>query len=95
MTESLGGFDAKDGDFDVFAPENVSPLVTYLASPAAAKVSGQVFVVWGKQISVLAGPTVQEQLTSDDPWTPAGVDAVLTPFYEARKPIADGFLLKY
>jgi 3-oxoacyl-[acyl-carrier protein] reductase len=95
MTESLGGFDAKDGDFDVFAPENVSPLVTYLASPAAEKVSGQVFVVWGKQISVLAGPKVEQQLETDEPWTPASVDATLTPFYKARRPIADGFLLKY
>jgi 3-oxoacyl-[acyl-carrier protein] reductase len=95
MTESLGGFDAKDGDFDVFAPENVSPLVTYLASPAAEKVSGQVFVVWGKQICVLAGPTVDQQLQSEDPWTPASVDAVLTPLYAKRTPIADGFLLKY
>lgn len=37
MTEQLGGFDAKDGDFELFAPENVSPLVAYLASPAAAR----------------------------------------------------------
>lgn len=95
MTEPLGGFDAKDGDFEVFAPENVSPLVTYLASPDAERVSGQVFVVWGKQISVLAGPTVDRQLETEAPWTPASVDAALTPLYAERTPIADGFLLKY
>ena len=96
MTESLGGFDATDGDFEVFAPENVSPLVAYLGSPDAARISGQVFVVWGRQISVLAGPTVARQVeTPEHHWTPEAVDAALTPFYETREPIRDGFLLHY
>jgi NAD(P)-dependent dehydrogenase (short-subunit alcohol dehydrogenase family) len=96
MTEDLGGFDATDGDFEVFAPENVSPLVAYLGSPDAARISGQVFVVWGRQISALAGPTVARQFeTTEHHWTPQAVDAALTPFYETREPIRDGFLLHY
>src|SRR5258708_17970772 len=42
MTEELQGFDAEDDGFEVFAPENVSPLVAYLASPQAPPLSGQV-----------------------------------------------------
>jgi 3-oxoacyl-[acyl-carrier protein] reductase len=94
MTAPLGGFDAKDGDFEVFAPENVSPLVAYLASPASEKVSGQVFVVWGRQISVLTGPSVAQQFETSERWTASNVSDALSPFYEKRKPIADGFLLR-
>ena len=95
MTESLGGFDTKDGDFEVFAPENVSPLVAYLASPQAAKVSGQVFVVWGRQITVLQGPGTDRQFETPEQWTPENVDESLTPFYEGRKPVRDGFLSQH
>ncbi len=92
MTESLGGFDIKEGDFDVYAPENVSPLVAYLASPASAKVSGQLFVVYGREISVVSGPTTDTTFRTDDRWTPEGVDGTLSGFYESRTPVAQGYL---
>jgi 3-oxoacyl-[acyl-carrier protein] reductase len=94
MTETLPGFEEPDPDFDQFAPENVSPLVAYLASPNAANVSGQVFVVYGRMIDVVQGPGVDRHFDVDDRWTPHRVDAALTPFYAERAPIRDGYVYR-
>ena len=49
---------AKPADgFDVFAPENVAPLVGYLASPEAQRISGHVLIVWNKDVTVLGRPS--------------------------------------
>jgi NAD(P)-dependent dehydrogenase (short-subunit alcohol dehydrogenase family) len=80
MTENLGGAsgaDVKPGDFDIFAPENVSPLVVWLGSPESKDVTGQVFSVAGGRISVVEGwrrgPTAQQ----DDRWDPAELGKVV------------------
>ncbi|WP_030325997.1 SDR family oxidoreductase [Streptomyces sp. NRRL B-3229] len=59
-----------DGGFDAMAPENVSPLVVWLASPASAGVTGRVFEAEGGRITVMEGwrpgPTVDKGAR----WTP-------------------------
>lgn len=49
-----------DGGFHVFDPANVAPLVGYLASPEAGKISGEVLVVWGNEVQVAQRPTLRE-----------------------------------
>jgi 3-oxoacyl-[acyl-carrier protein] reductase len=94
MTEaSVGEFFKKPEEgFDVFAPENVAPIVGYLASPAAERVSGQVFIVYGGQVTVMGGPPVEQRFEQDGAWTAEGLAKALGPFYEKREPIRDGFL---
>ena len=91
MTENMEFFHESQDGWDVFAPENVSPLVAYLASPASERVSGQAFVVYGKMITVLDAPTFAHRFDAEAPWTPDSVADTLTPFYEQREPITDGF----
>ena len=46
----------EDGSFHMFDPTNVAPLVGYLASPEAGRISGEVMVVWGNEVSILERP---------------------------------------
>ncbi len=90
---SVGEFFKKPEEgFDVFAPENVAPLVGYLASPAAERVSGQVFIVYGGQVTVMRGPAMEERFEQEGRWTAQGLAEHLGPFYEKRDPVTEGFL---
>ena len=72
MTEGLFGEMAKaeEGKFDAFAPENVAPLVAFLASDDAADVNGQNFVVFGGSVWVMQGWAPAGELKRDSAWTP-------------------------
>ena len=94
-TSSMGDMFAAPEDenaFDVWAPENVSPLVAFLGSPQAARVTGQVFIVWGNQVSLLRGPTVEERFETEGAWTPEGLAERMGPVYDKREPLA-GFVM--
>jgi len=86
-------FKKPEAGFDTFAPENVSPLVAYLASPAAERISGQVFVVWAKQVKVLAHPTVGAVFDNDERWTVDTLRSQLGAHFEKKTPVSDGFAM--
>jgi 3-oxoacyl-[acyl-carrier protein] reductase len=77
--------------WDPLGPENVTPLVAWLASPAAANVTGQLFVAWGKTVRVMEQPRIAGQFVADQPWTPDAVGDTLAPFFAARTPFQDGY----
>ena len=58
MGATAAMFAAPEEGFDAFNPENVAPLVGYLASPEAGHIAGEVLVVWGGEITVLQRPTL-------------------------------------
>ncbi|HKY13819.1 MAG TPA: SDR family NAD(P)-dependent oxidoreductase [Microthrixaceae bacterium] len=58
MTESvLGSLLPEEGEFDEWDPGNIAPVVAWLASDAAAAISGQVFVVNGDKVHLMDGWT--------------------------------------
>ncbi|MEV6108332.1 3-oxoacyl-ACP reductase [Streptomyces sp. NPDC051940] len=84
MTEDVfAGFqEPADGKLDALAPEHVAPLVGYLAGPAAATVTGQVFVVHGGMVALLRRPQVAAKFdTEGEAFTYAELDGVLTPYF--------------
>ena len=96
MTAELMG-PPPDGGVDPLAPEHVAPLVTYLASPAAAGINGEVFVVHGGVAAVLDPPRLRavfqaaEHGSADGMWTPDSVAAALGPLFPAQAQPGAGF----
>jgi len=86
-------FEKPEEGFDTFDPDNVSPLVGWLASPAAGHVSGNVFIVWGKQISVMEYPKRAGDFENEGAWSHESVAAQLGGFFEGREPVKDSFIV--
>ncbi len=82
-------------DPETFAPENVAPLVAFLVSPAAEHVNGQLFVAYGGMVDVIQGPRVDQRFETQGRWTAQGLADALSPFYEKRQPIIDGFVMQF
>jgi 3-oxoacyl-[acyl-carrier protein] reductase len=82
----------EDG-FDNFAPENAGPLVGYLASPRAERVSGYLFIVWAREVTIVGKPTKEPVFTSEDAWSVDALDEKLGPWFAEHEPIDDGFAL--
>ncbi|MCA1244207.1 SDR family NAD(P)-dependent oxidoreductase [Stappia stellulata] len=57
MTEEAFGaaMSRKDGDFDLFAPENTAPVIAWLCSAHSGDVTGEVFELLGGRLSLALG----------------------------------------
>jgi len=76
MTEkTFGALTLPEGQFDALAPENIAPMVAYLASDQAAHITGQVFGVQGGLIQLYQGWTPVAEITKDARFTPAEIAA--------------------
>lgn len=57
MTATAFDMSVDDGEFDVYAPENMAPLVAYLVSDQSKHVTGQVFELKGGRVFLSQGWT--------------------------------------
>jgi NAD(P)-dependent dehydrogenase (short-subunit alcohol dehydrogenase family) len=93
MTADLMGA-APEGAVDPLAPEHVAPLVVYLASPAAAGITGEVFVVHGGVAAVMEPPRIRkiflahEHGSADGMWSLEAIASALAPMSASEQPSA-------
>jgi NAD(P)-dependent dehydrogenase (short-subunit alcohol dehydrogenase family) len=74
-----------DGAIDSLSPEHVVTLVRFLASPAAQDVNGQLFIVYGPTVTLVAAPTVEAQFSAPaDAWSPADLSETLQNYFAGR-----------
>jgi NAD(P)-dependent dehydrogenase (short-subunit alcohol dehydrogenase family) len=88
MTETvLGDFGAPPADdsFDEWDPENVGPVVAWLASDDAADVTGQVFVVFGGRLHLMEGWTMVSEIEQSERWSVSAIAARKSELFQDRR----------
>ncbi|MCV7220420.1 3-oxoacyl-ACP reductase [Mycolicibacterium elephantis] len=79
--------DLAEGQVDPLSPEHVVKLVCFLASPASEGVNGQLFIVYGPTVTLVAAPTVEAQFTAESgAWDPADLSTTLQKYFAGRDP---------
>jgi 3-oxoacyl-[acyl-carrier protein] reductase len=87
MTAAVFGEDDSGREVDPYSPEHVAPLVAYLASPAADAINGQVFLVYGGMVALLAAPALEQRFdASGSTWSLDDLDKQLGGYFETRDP---------
>jgi NAD(P)-dependent dehydrogenase (short-subunit alcohol dehydrogenase family) len=72
MEDLLSSISGSGAAGDSEPPDHIPPIVVFLASDAAAKISGKVFEVRGNVVGVFAHPNIETRMVKDPaagPWT--------------------------
>ena len=79
--------DLAEGQVDPLSPEHVVKLVRFLASPASEGVNGQLFIVYGPTVTLVAAPTVEAPFTAEsEACDPADLSTTLQKYFAGRDP---------
>lgn len=66
MTEHVFAEDAEGRRLDILSPERVARFVSFLASPASAGISGQLFIAYGDFVALLRPAEAEQVFTAED-----------------------------
>jgi 3-oxoacyl-[acyl-carrier protein] reductase len=76
-----------DGSVDPLSTDHVVTLVRFLSSPAAEAVNGQLFIVYGPTVTLVAAPTAEQRFTANaDAWAPEDLSVTLRDYFADRDP---------
>ncbi|MET0451932.1 MAG: 3-oxoacyl-ACP reductase [Mycobacterium sp.] len=76
-----------DGQIDGLSPEHVVTLVQFLSSPAAEGVNGQLFIVYGPTVTLVAAPTAEKHFTADSAaWGLDDLNSTMVQYFANRNP---------
>jgi 3-oxoacyl-[acyl-carrier protein] reductase len=79
--------DVDEGGVDPLSPDHVVSLVKFLSSPAAARVNGQVFIVYGPQVTLVSAPVAEHKFIAEgSAWVPAQLSGALENYFASRDP---------
>lgn len=76
----------EDGSFDYWAPENVSVILAWVASPESAHVSGKIFELEGGRISICDGWRSTKGVEQNAQWDPNTLTPVIDKLIEDAVP---------
>ncbi|MFD5249219.1 3-oxoacyl-ACP reductase [Amycolatopsis sp. NPDC058340] len=86
MTEAVFGADAPEG-IDPLSVDHVAPFVSFLCSPDADRVNGQVFLVYGGMVALMRPPSVEQRFdTANGVWTPEELATSVGGYFADRDP---------
>ena len=86
LTEkTFGELKVPEGEFDPLAPENVAPMVAYLASDRAAHITGQVFYVQGGLVQLYQGWAPVAEIDKGARWSPSELADRMDELFHGRE----------
>ncbi len=85
--EAFGENTEQNAAEDPLSPDRVATLVHYLSSPASEEINGQVFIVYGRMVALMAAPKVENRFdAAGSKFTIDELAENLTPYFSGRGP---------